>query len=133
MDGLTTVLTCAAAVNANQTNTMKLAIADVGDSSYDSNVFIEAGSLTTQPPDVPGAPTNVSADPGDGSASVSWSAPASDGGSAIDGYTVMCTATANADDVQTATVNGTTTSAQVTGLTNGVEYTCNGHGAQRQR
>ncbi len=124
MDGLTTVLTCTAPVSANQTNTMKLAIADVGDSNYDSNVFIEAGSLTTQPSDVPGAPTNVSADPGDGSASVSWTAPASDGGSAIDGYTATCIATANADDVHTATTNGTATSAPVSGLTNGVEYTC---------
>ena len=50
MDGLTTVLTCTAPVTANQTNTMKLAIADVGDFSYDSAVFIEAGSLTTEPP-----------------------------------------------------------------------------------
>ena len=49
---------------------MKLAIADVGDAAYDSNVFIEAGSLTTEPPDdvVPGAPTDVTATPGDGSA-----------------------------------------------------------------
>ena len=31
MDGLTTVLTCTAAVTANQPNTMKLAIGDVGD------------------------------------------------------------------------------------------------------
>ncbi len=124
MDGLTTVLTCAAPVNANQTNTMKLAIADVGDSSFDSNVFIEAGSLTTQPPDVPGAPTDVSADPGDGSAAVSWTAPVDDGGSPVDGYTVTCTATANAGDVHTATVDGTTTSTPVTGLTNDVEYSC---------
>ena len=64
MDGLTTVLTCSAAVTANQTNTMKLAIGDVGDGAYDSNVFIEAGSLTTEPPgDVPDAPTNLTAPP----------------------------------------------------------------------
>jgi uncharacterized repeat protein (TIGR01451 family) len=73
---------------------------------------------------VPGAPTDVTADPGDGSALVSWTAPASDGGSAIDGYTATCIATANADDSHTATVDGTTTSTQVTGLTNDVEYSC---------
>jgi hypothetical protein len=123
MDGLTTVLTCTAPVTANATNTMKLAIADVGDPAYDSTVFIEAGSLTTEPVgDVPDAPTDVTVDPGDGSAAVSWTAPASDGGSEIDGYTVTCTA--GIDDVHTATNDGSTTSAQVTGLTNGVEYTC---------
>ena len=74
--------------------------------------------------DVPGAPTNVTADPGDGSAVVSWTAPDSDGGSAIDGYTVTCTATADAGDTHSATVDGTTTSAEVGGLTNDVEYTC---------
>jgi hypothetical protein len=47
MDGLTTVLTCDATVNAGQTNHLKLAIADAGDYSYDSNVFIEAGSLVS--------------------------------------------------------------------------------------
>ncbi len=50
MDGLTVVLNCGAAVKPGETNTMKLAIADTNDSSYDSNVFIEAGSLTTIPP-----------------------------------------------------------------------------------
>lgn len=50
MNGLTTVLTCEAAVNSGQTNTLKLAIADAGDGIYDSNVFIEAGSLSTTPP-----------------------------------------------------------------------------------
>ncbi|MGZ5306496.1 MAG: fibronectin type III domain-containing protein, partial [Actinomycetota bacterium] len=78
------------------------------------------GSVT----DVPGAPTIVAADPGDGSAGVSWTAPDSDGGSAIDGYTVTCTGTTNPDDSHTATVGGTTTSAQVGGLRNGDEYTC---------
>jgi hypothetical protein len=47
MDGLTTVLTCTASVNANQTNHLKLAIADTGDSAYDSAVFIAAGSLVS--------------------------------------------------------------------------------------
>ncbi len=36
---------------------------------------------------VPGAPTGVSASPGDGQATVSWGAPASNGGSAITAYT----------------------------------------------
>lgn len=52
LDGLTTVLTCTAAVNAGQTNHLKLAIADTSDSSFDSAVFIEAGSITTNPPEV---------------------------------------------------------------------------------
>ncbi len=46
MDGLTVVLNCAATVQAGQTNTMKLAIADTHDAGWDSNVFIKAGSLT---------------------------------------------------------------------------------------
>jgi len=50
MDGLTTVLTCEASVTPNATNHMKLAIADASDSSLDSNVFIRAGSLSTEPP-----------------------------------------------------------------------------------
>ncbi len=47
MDGLTTVLTATAQVNANQPNHMKLAIADADDNDVDSNVFIEAGSLSS--------------------------------------------------------------------------------------
>ncbi|MGB9244149.1 MAG: choice-of-anchor L domain-containing protein [Candidatus Acidiferrales bacterium] len=47
MDGLTVVLTATAQVNANQTNHMKLAIADADDFAVDSNVFIEAGSLSS--------------------------------------------------------------------------------------
>jgi ABC-type transport system substrate-binding protein len=47
MDGLTVVLPCSAIVTPNVTNHLKLAIADAGDSSYDSNVFIEAGSLVS--------------------------------------------------------------------------------------
>ncbi len=47
MDGLTIVLSVQARVNPGVTNHIKLAIADVGDSSYDSNVFIKAVSFTS--------------------------------------------------------------------------------------
>src|SRR2546429_1550542 len=47
MDGLTTVLTCKANVNAGQVNHMKLAIADATDLKLDSNVFVQAGSLVS--------------------------------------------------------------------------------------
>ncbi len=65
---------------------------------------------------VPGAPTSVNATAGSGQASVSWTAPASDGGSAITGYTVT------SSGGQTATTTGATT-ATVTGLTNRTAYT----------
>jgi hypothetical protein len=45
MDGMTTVLTVEAAVNANETNHIKLAIADAGDYALDSWVIIQAGSF----------------------------------------------------------------------------------------
>ncbi|MCB8944221.1 MAG: choice-of-anchor L domain-containing protein [Ardenticatenaceae bacterium] len=46
-DGLTVVLTCNAPVLPNSINHMKLAIADATDRVWDSWVFLEAGSLTT--------------------------------------------------------------------------------------
>lgn len=45
MDGLTRVLTVKAPVNPGVPNTIKLAIADHGDSVYDSNVLIMANSI----------------------------------------------------------------------------------------
>lgn len=122
MDGLTTVLLCQAPVLANQTNTMKLAIADVTDGSYDSNVFIEAGSLTTATP--VGTPTNVVGNPSNGSAIVTWTPPEANSNAPIDSFEVHCTATANSDDSVTVSVAGTESAAQVNGLTNGTAYTC---------
>ena len=55
-NGLTTVLTCRAAVTPGVPNTVKLAIADGGDASVDSWVFIKAGSFSTTPP---GGPANT--------------------------------------------------------------------------
>ena len=47
MDGLTTVLTCTANVNAGVSNHMKLAIVDGSDGNLDSAVFLEGESLVS--------------------------------------------------------------------------------------
>jgi len=71
---------------------------------------------------VPGAPTDVAATPGNAQATVTWDAPASDGGLAISSYTVTAadsTTPANGGE----TCSATTTSCTVFGLTNGNSYT----------
>jgi hypothetical protein len=69
---------------------------------------------------VPTAPTSVSANANvaDG-ATITWSAPTSNGGTAVTGYTVI----ASGGGGQTATVSGSTLTAKVTGLTPGQSYT----------
>ena len=64
----------------------------------------------------PGAPTGVSATVGNAQSVVSWTAPASDGGATITGYTV--TASPGISSCTTAS-----TSCTVTPLTNGTAYT----------
>src|SRR5437868_5343271 len=72
---------------------------------------------------VPGAPTAVTASPGNGQATVNWTIPASDGGSPILNYTVTST-----PGGFTGTASGpTATSATVSGLTNGTSYTFTVH------
>jgi hypothetical protein len=51
MDGLTVVFSVDAQVNPGETNHIKLAIADAGDSIYDSNIFLKAESFVNQPAD----------------------------------------------------------------------------------
>ena len=68
------------------------------------------------PAAVPGAPTIGTATRGDTQATVTWTAPASDGGSAITGYTAT-----SSPGGKTCTTAGT--SCTVTGLTNGTSYT----------
>ena len=67
-------------------------------------------------PTVPGAPTGVSATAGDTEATVSFSAPASDGGATITGYRVTSTP-------GSLTATGASSPITITGLTNGQEYT----------
>ncbi|MEY3681527.1 MAG: hypothetical protein RLZZ289_45, partial [Bacteroidota bacterium] len=51
-DGTTVLLTAAASVQCNQLYHIKLAISNVGDQSYDSGVFLEAGSFSSAAVDV---------------------------------------------------------------------------------
>ena len=74
-------------------------------------------SAVVTPRTVPGAPSAVSASAADASAAVSWTAPTSNGGAAITGYTVTAS-----PGGRTATTTGAT-QATVTGLTNGTAYT----------
>ena len=69
-------------------------------------------------PDLPGAPTSVVASSGDAQAVVTWTAPANPGSSAITSYTVLTSPGGMA-----LTTDGNTTTAMVTGLTNGTSYT----------
>jgi hypothetical protein len=69
----------------------------------------------------PGAPTGVTAQADSKSANVSWTAPASNGGSAITGYTVTPFVGTTAQSP--TNVSGSTTTTRVTGLTNGTSYT----------
>jgi hypothetical protein len=76
-----------------------------------------SGSVTpTTGNTVPGAPTAVTATPGNGQATVAFTAPGSNGGSAITGYTVTSTP-------GNITANGATSPITVQGLTNGQSYT----------
>ena len=65
---------------------------------------------------IPGAPTSVVATAGNASASVAFTAPASNGGSVITGYTVT-------SSPGSFTATGATSPINVTGLTNGTAYT----------
>ena len=68
-------------------------------------------------PVAPSAPSGVTGVAGDGEVTVSWTAPTSNGGSAITGYTVTAS-----PGGATCTTTGATTCV-VTGLTNGTAYT----------
>ncbi len=80
-----------------------------------------AASSAITPRTVPGAPTGVSGTPGNAQVGLTWTAPASTGGSAITGYTVTPSIGATAQSP--VVFNSTATSQTITGLTNGTAYT----------
>jgi hypothetical protein len=85
-----------------------------GGNAVVSGLFL--GGASSPAPTAPGAPILNAATPGNAQVALSWSAPSSNGGSAITGYT----ATASPGDA-TCTTNGATT-CTVTGLANGASY-----------
>jgi hypothetical protein len=72
--------------------------------------------VSSTPRTVPGQPTITSVTRGDGRVIVNFTAPVSDGGSAITNYTVT-------SDPQGITQTGTTSPIIISGLTNGTPYT----------
>ena len=94
---------------------------------------VDALSTGITPPDqtvtivigvkAPGAPTNVQATPSNAQATVSWSAPASDGGSSITRYNVTVNPAPVSGATTRQTADGITTSLVFTNLVNGTPYT----------
>jgi hypothetical protein len=80
LDGLTKTLIFEAPVVKNQTNHMRLAIADAGDEIYDSDVFIKAGSFAVENPPAVAVTTSPSAvnEGQTASAAGTWSDPDGD-------------------------------------------------------
>ncbi len=75
-----------------------------------------AASNSVTPITIPAAPTSVSAVAGNAQATISFSAPSSNGGSSITGYTVTSSPSG-------ITATGSSSPITVTGLTNGTAYT----------
>ena len=92
-------------------------------SNPNGNGAVSAASSAITPSGAmaPAPPTGVAAIPARGQAQVSWTAPANNG-SAITGYTIT-PYLGSAPQTPTQTLNGSATSATVTGLTNGSPYT----------
>ena len=77
-------------VTGNYTRTANLAVLQLWNDAVGTTDFDDA-RVSTRPPQgatLPGAPTGVTGSPRDRGAALSWTAPASNGGSAISGYRI---------------------------------------------
>ncbi|MGH3628714.1 MAG: fibronectin type III domain-containing protein, partial [Sciscionella sp.] len=85
-------------------------------------ILASSATATVDVAGPPSAPAGLVSSAGNGQVHLSWSAPA-DNGSPITGYRVyQGTDTGGESAIPAATVDGTTTSAVVSGLTNGTRY-----------
>ena len=74
------------------------------------------------PATVPDAPQNLAAAPGDGEVTLTWQAPANDGGSAVTGYDYRHAEGASVPAETAWQSAGTSLTATIAGLTNGTGY-----------
>ena len=86
-----------------------------------SQPSVQSNSVT--PATFPGAPLGVVATAGDGTANVTWTAPASNGGSPLTAYTVTPFIGGTGQAALRVITPGTATAATLTGLTDGTTYT----------
>ena len=111
----TTSTTVTGLVNGTAYVFQVAAVNDAGTGSYSS------ASSSVTPATTPGAPTSVTATPGNVSAAVSWTAPASNG-AAITDYVVQFSSDSGSTWSTFADGTSSSTSATVTGLENGISY-----------
>ncbi len=93
-----------------------LALASCGGGGESGSTTTTTTTATVTPS---GAPTIGAASAGNSSAQITFSAPTSNGGGAITGYTATC-----AGGAATATGTGTASPITVSGLANGTTYSC---------
>ena len=90
----------------------------VGVSATNAAGTSSPATVAVTPRTTPEAPLGITAMPGGGQVSVSWTAPSANGGSAVTGYTATA-----APGGGTCTATPPATSCTITGLTNGTAYT----------
>jgi Ca2+-binding RTX toxin-like protein len=102
------------------TNGTTYTFAVCAQNDFGTGPAVDSSAVTpATPAAAPGAVTGVNAVAGSAGATVSWSAPASDGGSGITGYSVQVL---SGTTVQRTVTVGNVHSTVVTGLTNGTAY-----------
>jgi len=86
----------------------------------ESHPWVQIGASSAV---APSAPQSLAAKAGDSSVSLTWTAPASNGGAAVSGYNIYRGTSAGGESsTAVGTVSGTTLSFTDTGLTNGTTY-----------